>query len=125
MDHSSFSSESDALKLSSLRGLTREMEKVGLAVVKLAASAVGFDNPTGICSYMWLNNGCGDDDVSGGLYPFVVGLQYQIRQQRYSLQTDSGQVMVSAGVDSVLVTIGDIAQVEMGMGLRPDPVLRV
>ncbi|KAE8686649.1 n-(5'-phosphoribosyl)anthranilate isomerase 1 [Hibiscus syriacus] len=79
---------------------------------------VGFENPIGedptrFCSLMWITEGLnGDrDKPSGGFYPYVIGLQYQIRSQKYSLSKDSGLVSVSPQVDSIMVTLGDIAQV--------------
>ncbi|GFY82113.1 2-oxoglutarate (2OG) and Fe(II)-dependent oxygenase superfamily protein [Actinidia rufa] len=49
--------------------------------------------------------------MSGKFYPYVVGLHYQIRRQRCSLLSDSGWVSVSPRVHSILVTLGDLAQV--------------
>ncbi|PSS34467.1 Gibberellin 2-beta-dioxygenase [Actinidia chinensis var. chinensis] len=115
---SSCSTESTELSLSSLCELTREMEKLGLDVIEALSCAVGFENPvredpTRVCSLMWVSEGCtGKEPVmSGKFYPYVVGLHYQIRRQRCSLLSDSGWVSVSPRVDSVLVTLGDLAQV--------------
>ncbi|TXG50104.1 hypothetical protein EZV62_025979 [Acer yangbiense] len=118
---SSCSTESTELNLNSLREFTRAMEKVGMKMVEMLASAVGFENPIGedptrICSLMWVSEGLHDMDgdkpvLSGGFYPYVVALQYQIRQQKYSLSTNSCWVTVSPQVDSILVTLGDVAQV--------------
>ncbi|XP_058181034.1 gibberellin 2-beta-dioxygenase 2 [Rhododendron vialii] len=115
---STCSTESTELSLASLGEFTREMEKVGLAVVEALSCAVGFgnplrENPTQVCSLMWVSEwSAGDEPVgSGKFYPYVVGLHYQIRCQRYSLLADSGSVSVSPQVDSILVTLGDIAQV--------------
>jgi hypothetical protein len=47
--------------------------------------------------------------LSGGFYPYIVGLHYQIRNHKYSLPADSGWVSVSPQVDAVMVTLGDIA----------------
>ncbi|KAK3229172.1 hypothetical protein Dsin_001053 [Dipteronia sinensis] len=115
------STESTELNLTSLREFTREMEKVGLKMVEMLASTVGFENPIGqdptrICSLMWVSQRSHGMDgekpvLSGGFYPYIVALQYQIRQQKYSLLTNSGRVTVSPQVDSILVTLGDIAQV--------------
>ncbi|KAK0583217.1 hypothetical protein LWI29_034699 [Acer saccharum] len=118
---SSCSTESTELNLTSLREFTRAMENVGMKMVEMLASAVGFENPiaedpTRICSLMWVSQGLHDMDgdkpvLSGGFYPYVVALQYQIRQQKYSLSTNSYRVTVSPQVDSILVTLGDVAQV--------------
>ncbi|CAB4301385.1 unnamed protein product [Prunus armeniaca] len=60
---------------------------------------------------MWISEGKKSPMV-GRFYPHVVGLQYQIRSgQKYSLLADSGWVSVLPPVESILVTIGDIAQV--------------
>ncbi|KAK6145515.1 hypothetical protein DH2020_022335 [Rehmannia glutinosa] len=83
------SADGSGLDLGSLRELGREMEKLGLVVMEKLALAIGFDNPA------------------------RVGLHYQARFQKYSLLSDSGWVNVSGQVevDSVLVTLGDVAQV--------------
>ncbi|KAK6933000.1 hypothetical protein RJ641_035894 [Dillenia turbinata] len=115
-------SESETeLPLSSLKEFTRALEKVGLQVIDLLSRSVGFDNPlrddpTQYCSLMWVSSseglvGNNKPVFSGKMYPYIVGLQYQLRSQKYSLLSDSGWVTVSPRVDSVLVTIGDIAQV--------------
>ncbi|KAF7133229.1 hypothetical protein RHSIM_Rhsim09G0177700 [Rhododendron simsii] len=115
---STCSTESTELSLASLGEFTREMEKVGLEVVEALSCAVGYGNPlqedpTRVCSLMWVSEwSAGDEPAgSGKFYPYVVGLHYQIRCQRYSLLADSGLVSVSPQVDSILVTLGDIAQV--------------
>lgn len=102
----------------SLREFTLAMEKLGVRIVELLCSAVGIENPlkedpTRFCSLMWITEGVpGNKPVlSGGFYPYIVGLQYQIRCQKYSLLADSGWVSVSPQVDSVMVTLGDIAHV--------------
>ncbi|XP_010552924.1 PREDICTED: gibberellin 2-beta-dioxygenase 1 [Tarenaya hassleriana] len=109
---------SSELKLTSLREFTRALGEIGLKTVEKLASAVGFDNPFGhdptrLCTFMWIHEGISGDKpaISGGFYPFVVCLQYQIREQKYCLMTESGWVTVAPRVDSVLVTLGDIAQV--------------
>ncbi|KAK3042099.1 hypothetical protein RJ639_001801 [Escallonia herrerae] len=110
---SSCSTESAELSLTSLREFTGEMEKVGLEVIEALSCAVGFENPSRVCSLMWISDGSpGNKPVmSGKFFPYVVGLQYQIRCQKYSMLTDSGWVSVLPQVDSVLFTLGDIAQV--------------
>ncbi|XP_022887149.1 gibberellin 2-beta-dioxygenase 4 [Olea europaea var. sylvestris] len=100
------------LDLASLRELTSQMEKLGLKVMEELASAAGFENParddpSRVRSLMWISNG----PNSSRIYPYVIGLHYQIRCQQYSLLSDSGWIHVSPQVDSVLVTLGDIAQV--------------
>lgn len=108
---------SSELSLTSLREFTREMEKVGLAVIEALSCAVGFENPDPprLCSLMWIS----EDTTStvhktvspGKIYPYVVGLHYQIRCRKSSMLSDSGWVSVPSQVDSILVTLGDIAQV--------------
>lgn len=108
------STESSELKLSSLREFTRTLEKVGLKTVEMLASALGFGyDPTRFNTLMWLNQGVLNDEpeITNGSYPFVVCLQYQIREHKHCLLTESGWVSVLPRVDSVLVTLGDIAQV--------------
>ncbi|XP_076911774.1 uncharacterized protein LOC143569853 [Bidens hawaiensis] len=114
------STESTELTLSSLREFTKEMEKVGLAVVDALTCAVGvrcpgLDYPGAVNSLMWIsdvNSGLGEKMVgSGRFYPYVVGLHYQTRKQCCNLLTDTGLVPVLCEVGSILVTIGDIAQV--------------
>ncbi|KAF3433406.1 hypothetical protein FNV43_RR24508 [Rhamnella rubrinervis] len=114
----SCSAESTVLSLASLREFTRAMEKVGLEVIESLSNSVGFENPLGkdpthFCSLMWICEGVPGSKLvmPGGFYPFVVGLQYQVRIQKYSLLADSGWVSVSPQVDSVMVTIGDVLQV--------------
>ncbi|XWS56740.1 hypothetical protein CRYUN_Cryun09bG0111400 [Craigia yunnanensis] len=119
------STESTDLSLSSLCEFTRALEKLGLKIMDTLANAVGFENPIGedptrFCSLMWMSEGLRGDNnkPSGGFYPYVIGLQYQIRYQKYSLLTDSGWVSVSPQVDSIMVTLGDIAQVWSNGKLR-------
>ncbi|CAN8269464.1 unnamed protein product [Cochlearia groenlandica] len=119
LDSNCNSTESTELKLSSLRELTRSLEKIGLETVEMLAKAFGFNNPFNepnrFSTMMWLNQSVvdGDDkpEITDGFYPFVVCLQYQIREQKCCLLSESGWVSVSPHVDSVLVTLGDIAQV--------------
>ncbi|BFG22855.1 hypothetical protein CerSpe_091290 [Prunus speciosa] len=114
---SSCSTESTELCSTSLREFTRALEKVGLEIVELLCRSAGFENPLGkddptrFSSMMWITEGKKSPMV-GRFYPHVVGLQYQIRSgQKYSLLADSGWVSVLPPVESILVTIGDIAQV--------------
>lgn len=114
----SCSSKSTELSLASLREFTRVMENMGLEIVESLSNSVGFENPLGkdptrFCSFMWISEGLQGNKLvmPGGFYPYIVGLQYQIRSQKYSLLADSGWVSVLPQVDSVMVTIGDIAQV--------------
>ncbi|KAL3834831.1 hypothetical protein ACJIZ3_009567 [Penstemon smallii] len=91
----------------------REMERIGLKVVEELGRAVGFENPARdeMCSQLWISDTDGMDRP-GRVYPYVVGLHCQLRGcGKYSLWADSGWVNVSGRVDSVLVTLGDIAQV--------------
>ncbi|XP_076930082.1 gibberellin 2-beta-dioxygenase 4-like [Bidens hawaiensis] len=114
------STESTDLTLTSLREFTKEMEKVGLAVVEALTCAVGvrspgLDDPGAVHSLMWIsdvNSGLGEKMVgSGRFYPYVVGLHYHMSKQSCNLLTDTGLVPVSCEMGSILVTIGDIAQV--------------
>nr|TKS07697.1 gibberellin 2-beta-dioxygenase 2 [Populus alba] len=114
------STVSTELVLPSLRELTRALEKVALEVIQMLSNGAGFENPlkedpTRSCSLLCLHGGLEGNDgkpgLSGGSYPYIVGLQYQIRCQKYSLLTDSGWTTVLPQVDSIMVTVGDIAQV--------------
>ncbi|XP_009345066.2 gibberellin 2-beta-dioxygenase 2 [Pyrus x bretschneideri] len=114
------STESTELTLTSLREFTRALEKVGMEVIELLCSSLGFQNPLGkddptrFSTMMWISEGLPDkkSQTAGRFYPYVVGLQYQIRSsQKYSLLADSGWLSVLPQVDSIMVTIGDIAQV--------------
>ncbi|KAL2317120.1 hypothetical protein Fmac_030996 [Flemingia macrophylla] len=114
-DSASWTESSSELKLDSLGEFARELEKLGLKIV----DGLGFGKPLGddpttrFRSVMWVSE-ClrgSKPDLSGGFYPFIVGLQYQIRNQKYSMLSDSGWVSVLPHVDSILVTVGDIAQV--------------
>ncbi|KAI4383958.1 hypothetical protein MLD38_009736 [Melastoma candidum] len=127
LDESSLSyaeSESTELELSSLRDLSRSLEKVGWEVIGWLFDAMRVESPvekgrTEVCSLAWVSKdstggaGCSNmtgTSYSGLYYPFVVGLRYQVRSRKYSLMTDSGPVVVAPQVDSILVTIGDVAQ---------------
>uniref|UniRef100_A0A0R0L1M0 Non-haem dioxygenase N-terminal domain-containing protein n=1 Tax=Glycine max TaxID=3847 RepID=A0A0R0L1M0_SOYBN len=112
---SACSTESSELALFSLRKFARELEKLGLMIVDELTKDLGCENPLGddptrVCSVMWVSESL-PGNKSGGFYPFVIGLQYQIRNQKYSLLSDSGWVSVLPHVDSILVTFGDIAQI--------------
>ncbi|WCJ19896.1 2-oxoglutarate (2OG) and Fe(II)-dependent oxygenase superfamily protein [Euphorbia peplus] len=116
LDDASF--ESSKLSLSSLREFTRALEKTGLEILEMLSGGVGFENPlkedpTRMCSLMVLHKGKNGDkpDVSGGSYPYIVGLEYVFRSQKYSLLADSGWVSVQPQPESIMVTLGDIAQV--------------
>lgn len=93
-----------------MREFTRQLEKLGLEVLEKLASAVGFEKPghDELHSLMWISEGT---NKPGRVYPYALCLQYQIRSQNRSLLSDSGWVSVSTPADSVLVTLGDIAQV--------------
>uniref|UniRef100_A0A2P2JCS8 Gibberellin 2-beta-dioxygenase 2 n=1 Tax=Rhizophora mucronata TaxID=61149 RepID=A0A2P2JCS8_RHIMU len=112
------SSESSELGLDSLRELSQALEKVALEIVEMLSSASRFESPgkvdpTRVCSLMLVHQSSHGDNpaTSGGSYPYVVGLQYQIRSQKFSILADSGWTTVSPQVNSVMVTIGDVAQV--------------
>lgn len=113
----SCSSESTELSLASLTEFARALEEVGLKIVDLISNSVGFENPLEkdqkgrSCSLMWVSECLPGNKLSGGSYPYIVGLQYQIRSQKQSVLADSGWVSVLPQVDSVMVTLGDIAQV--------------
>lgn len=128
---SSCSTELTELGLVSLREFTRSLEKLGLSVVDLLSKAMWFEKPGGedpnrFRPLMWVSESVeGNTPVmSGGFYPFIVGLQYQIRRQKYSLLSDSGWVSVLPNVDSILVTIGDIAQVSLFLFLFNFSILK-
>lgn len=115
------STESTELALASLHELTQALEKVALETIDMLSRTMGFENPfkedpNRFCSLMWVHQVSDGDNqpvTSGGFYPHVIGLQYQIRCQKYSLLADSGWVTMSPQVDSVMVTVGDIAQVSL------------
>ncbi|XP_004240932.1 1-aminocyclopropane-1-carboxylate oxidase [Solanum lycopersicum] len=113
-------SSSMELGFSSIHEFTSQMEKLGLELIEELACAVGFENPvredrTRLCSLMWISDtesGSNNMPLSPGrIYPYVVGLNYQIRCRKYSMLADSSWVSVTPQVDSVMVTLGDIAQV--------------
>ncbi|CAN1174830.1 Gibberellin 2-beta-dioxygenase 1 [Linum perenne] len=114
-----FDSAAEFHNSAELSELTRAMERLGLEVIEKLARAVGFENPTNptrVCSMMVVSEDSGESPrpMGGGFYPYVVGLQYQIRRRKQLLMTDSGSgswVTVLPEVDSVLVTLGDIGQV--------------
>ncbi|KAL0317088.1 UNVERIFIED_CONTAM: hypothetical protein Sangu_2123100 [Sesamum angustifolium] len=127
LDSSCSAGSTNDLDLDPLREFTREMEKLGLKVLEELASAVGFENPApeGLQSQLWISGGT---NKPGRVYPYVLGLHYQIRSQKQSLLSDSGWVSVSGRTESVLVTLGDIAQVWSNGKLkkvrgRPSPSL--
>ncbi|MED6160717.1 hypothetical protein PIB30_054003 [Stylosanthes scabra] len=117
---SSCSTESlTELTLCSLREFSLSLEKLGLKIVDKLMKGLGLENPIGddptrFCSIAWISEDrpVNKPEYSGGFYPYVVALQYQIRRdKKYSLLSDSGWVNVVPHVDSILVTLGDIAQV--------------
>ncbi|KAL5975020.1 hypothetical protein ACLOJK_031696 [Asimina triloba] len=124
---------SSSPSLSSLKELAEALEKVGIEVVEALSRAVGFDSPmqekgSRACSMMWVSlssSSSSHEDGNGGggldpgrVYPYVVGLEYQIRRRKYSLLADSGWVSAEPDADSILVTVGDIAQVWSNGRLR-------
>ncbi|GAA0152998.1 oxygenase [Lithospermum erythrorhizon] len=117
---SNCSTKSTEIDLVHLKHFTKKMEELGLEVLEGLVNAIGFKNPVDsdlsrVCSQMWISNSiCNNnnkEDYSGRVYPYVIGLHYQIRRQHYSMLTESGRVYVSPLVESVLVTLGDITQV--------------
>ncbi|KAJ8764111.1 hypothetical protein K2173_005016 [Erythroxylum novogranatense] len=111
-------SDSKELRLASLHELTRALEKLGLEIVEKLSTVMGFENPIGMdptrFRSIMLLHGSSQKDIpviSGGSYPYILGLQYQIRSQKYYVLGDLGWSIVSPQVDSIMVTIGDIAQV--------------
>ncbi|KAL9163851.1 hypothetical protein ABFS82_06G068200 [Erythranthe guttata] len=108
---SSCSAESEnELNMDSLREFTHELEKLGYELVEELASAVGFEKPgrNELCSLMWISEGM---NKPGRVYPYALGLHYQIRAQKQSLLSDSGWATVMRPAHSILVTLGDIAHV--------------
>ncbi|XP_040996399.1 gibberellin 2-beta-dioxygenase 8 [Juglans microcarpa x Juglans regia] len=112
------SSCSAELSLDSLLEFTGALEKLGLRIIELLSKAVGFENPieedpTRFHSLMWISEALPGNKpiMAGGFYPYIVCMQYQISYQKYSLLADSGWVSVLPQVDSVMVTLGDIAHV--------------
>ena len=116
---SSCSTESNQIKLESLSEFALILEKLGLNIIDMLMKGLGVENPVGddsnrFCSIMWVSESLPGNKPgsTGGFYPFIVGLQYQIRCQKYSLLSDSGGwVSVLPHVDSIFVTVGDLAQV--------------
>ncbi|KAE9614990.1 hypothetical protein Lal_00048161 [Lupinus albus] len=113
---SSCTTESTDLELTYLREFARALEKLGLKIIDSLTDAMGLENPVGydptrLRSIMWVSECVDQPGNLCGSYPFIVGLQYQLRSQKYSLLSDSGWVSVLPHVDSILVTVGDIAQV--------------
>ncbi|KAL2945080.1 Gibberellin 2-beta-dioxygenase 1 [Bienertia sinuspersici] len=136
LDGSTLASTTTELRLASLAELTRKLEKLGLEVVERLACTLGFKNPfkEGVgpdlkhSSMMWISSSSSDGDKARKMYPYVVGMQYQIRPMKWELLSDSGSVNVEPEVGSVLVTLGDITQVWSNGKLkkvrgRPNPVL--
>ena len=112
---SACSTESSEFSLVSLREFARALENLGLKIVDELTNALGCENqlgddPTRLRSLLWISESV-PGNKSGGFYPFIIGLQYQIRNEKYSMLSDSGWVSVLPHVESILVTVGDIAQV--------------
>jgi len=109
---SACSTESSEFTLVSLREFARALENLGLKIVDELTKALGCknDDPTRLRSLLWISESV-PGNKSGGFYPFIIGLQYQIKNQKYSMLSDSGWVSVLPQVESILVTVGDIAQV--------------
>ena len=110
----------------------KSLERVGLEVVELILSTAGFGNPfrKGTIKpkcLMWVSSsatapfdaadisvikegGGGGKMEKGKCYPYVVSLQYEAKAS--SVMGESGEwIAVDPSVDSVLVMLGDIAQV--------------
>ncbi|XP_068636802.1 1-aminocyclopropane-1-carboxylate oxidase homolog [Aristolochia californica] len=108
----------DTSSLTSLGEFAVALEGVGFEVVEALSEAAGFENPFKEKSkarrLLWVSK-CGGDGItphySGRLYPYVVALQYQMRKHKVSLLGDSAWVSVDPEAASILVTIGDVAQV--------------
>ncbi|KGN50669.1 2'-deoxymugineic-acid 2'-dioxygenase isoform X2 [Cucumis sativus] len=113
-------SDSPEISFHSLTDFVLEMESLGLKIVEFLFRAIGFENPigedrTGFRSLVWISEGCRSTEpaMAGGFYPYIIGLQYQSRNQKCSLLGDSGWVAAAAAADSVMVSIGDIAQLSV------------
>lgn len=120
LDSSCSTESSTELSLDSLLEFASALEKVGLRIIRLLSDAAGFENPveedpTRFSSLMWISKGlAGNKPVSpGGFYPYILCLQYQIRYRKHSLLSDSGWATVTPQVDSLMVTLGDIAHVSL------------
>ncbi|XP_051138311.1 2-oxoglutarate-dependent dioxygenase DAO [Andrographis paniculata] len=101
----------EELSMGPLREFAAEMEKIGLTVAEALAAAAGFESPPEgekLCPLMWISGG---SSRPGRVYPYVVGLHYQMQRRNQLLLSDSGWVTVPGRPESLLVTIGDIAQV--------------
>lgn len=105
------------------------LERVGLEVVEMLSSIAGgfpkspFRQRRARC-LMWVSvcssSGEGEERVEAGMmkrskcYPYVIGLQYEMKDWREPSWVigDSGEwIPVEPCADSILVTLGDIAQV--------------
>ncbi|KAG6599990.1 Gibberellin 2-beta-dioxygenase 2 [Cucurbita argyrosperma subsp. argyrosperma] len=110
---------SDEICLQALQELVPAMEYLGLKIVEHLFRAIGLENPIGedrsrFRSLIWISKGSrsAEPAVTCGFYPYIVGLHYQSKNQRCSVLGDSGWVATAAtAADSVMVSIGDIAQV--------------
>lgn len=114
---------------SALTELASSLEKVGLEVVEALTAGLRVENPFRDPSrrscMVWVSSdhgggmeggGGGDEgegwgSCSGRLYPYVVGVHCQMGGRRSSMQADSCWVTVAEAAETVLVTVGDIAQV--------------
>lgn len=122
--------EGDVLSsLPALREFGECLQKVGFAVVEMLSSMEGgfCGNPLQKENYkprclLWVSSHGKDTNTAGfdrqmaknKCYPYVVGLQYEMRRWRkpYGAIADSGELISITPVpDSILVTLGDIAQV--------------
>lgn len=112
-----------------LKELANSLEKVGVEVVEALTAGLRQQNPFKDRSrrscMVWVSSsdqgggmeeGGGDEgegwgSCSGRLYPYVVGVHCQMGGRRSSMQADSGWVTVAEAPETLLVTVGDIAQV--------------
>lgn len=67
--------------------------------------------------------GEGWGSCSGQLYPYVVGVHCQMGGRRSSMRADSGWVTVEEAPETVLVTVGDIAQVLCSSLFSSSPII--
>ncbi|KAK9126688.1 hypothetical protein Scep_015534 [Stephania cephalantha] len=88
--------------------LAGELEKIGLGVMEgLMVKVARCGIPPRMRSLMRVSRCAGEERE----YPYIVSLEYQIRKREYELLGESGWVTVRPEVGSVLVTVGDVAQV--------------
>lgn len=125
-----------------LKELANSLEKVGIDVVEALTAGLRLHNPFRDRSrrscMVWVSSssdqGAGMEEGGGGegegwgscsgqLYPYVVGVHCQMGGRRSSMRADSGWVTVEEAPETVLVTVGDIAQVLCSSLFSSSPII--